>query len=71
MIPQITNALGGVLTSTFQEALRSGLATEGVGLDTVIDYLKGAYPANDAQLARFLRLYELAYDSQGGPLDGA
>jgi len=62
MIPRITNALGGVLTWTFQEAVRSGLGKECIGLDTVIDYLRGAYPANDAELYRFLRLYELAYD---------
>jgi hypothetical protein len=62
MIPRITNALGGVLTSTFQEAVRSGLGWEGVGLNTVVHYLKAAYPANDAELNRFLRLYELAYD---------
>jgi hypothetical protein len=62
MIPRITNALGGVLTSTFEKAVRSGLGKEGIGLDTVIDYLTGAYTANDAELYRFLRLYELAYD---------
>lgn len=33
-----------------------------MGLDKVIGYLKGAYPVNDAQLSRFLRLYEIAYD---------
>jgi len=62
MIPRITIALGGVQTSTFQQALRERLETEGVGLDKVIDCLKGVYPTNDAQLSRFLRLYEIAYD---------
>jgi len=62
MIPRIAIALGGVQTSTFQQALRNGLETEGVGLDKVIGYLKGVYPTNDAQLSRFLRLYEIAYD---------
>src|SRR5262245_8732321 len=62
MIPRIAVALGGIQTSTFQQALRSGLETEGVGLDKVIGYLKGVYPTNDAQLSRFLRLYEIAYD---------
>src|SRR5271166_2648053 len=62
MIPRIAVALGGLQTSAFQEALRDGLETEGMGLDKVIGYLKGAYPVNDAQLSRFLRLYEIAYD---------
>jgi len=62
MIPRIAIALGGVQTSTFQQALRERLETEGVGLDKVIDCLKGVYPTNDAQLSRFLRLYEIAYD---------
>jgi hypothetical protein len=62
MIPRIAVALGGIQTSTFQEALRDGLETEGMGLDKVVEYLKGAYPVNDAQLSRFLQLYEIAYD---------
>ena len=41
MIPRIAIALGGVQTSTFQQALRERLETEGVGLDKVIDCLKG------------------------------
>ena len=62
MIPRIAIALSGVQTSTFQQALQNGLQTEGVGLDRVIGYLRGVYPINDAQLSRFLRLYEIAYD---------
>jgi hypothetical protein len=62
MIPRIAVALGGIQTSTFQQALQNGLQTEGVGLDKVIGYLRGVNPINDAQLSRFLRLYEIAYD---------
>lgn len=62
MIPRIAIALGGAQTSTFRQALRDGLKTEGVGLDKVIGYLKSAYQPNDNQLVRFLRLYEIAYD---------
>jgi hypothetical protein len=62
MIPRIAVALGGAQTSTFRQALQDGLETEGVGLDKVIGFVKSAYPPNDNQLTRFLRLYELAYD---------
>jgi hypothetical protein len=62
MIPQIAVALGGAQTSTFRQALQDGLETEGVGLDKVIGFLKSAYPPNDNQLTRFLRLYEFACD---------
>jgi hypothetical protein len=67
MIPRIAIALGGAQTSTFRQALRDGLATEGVGLDKVIGYVKSAYQPSDNQLARFLRLYEIAYDGMNDP----
>jgi hypothetical protein len=67
MIPRIAIALGGAQTSTFRQALRDGLATEGVGLDKVIGYVKSAYQPSDNQLARFLRLYEIAYDGMNNP----
>ena len=62
MIPRIAIALGGAQTSTFRQALQDGFKTEGLGLDKVIGYVKGAYQPNDNRLARFLRLYEIAYD---------
>jgi hypothetical protein len=62
MSPRIVNALAAVQTATFQQALRDGLATEGVALDKVIAYLKSASSSSDPLLVRFLRLYEIAYD---------
>jgi hypothetical protein len=62
MIPRIAVAFGGVQTSTFRQALQDGLATEGVGLDKVIGFVRSAYQPNDHQVARFLQLYEFAYD---------
>jgi hypothetical protein len=62
MNPYLSTAFSGVLTSTFQQAVQNGLQTEGCGLDTLVDELRKAYAQNDPLLAKFLRLYEVAYD---------